>query len=162
MKVLMVCLGNICRSPLSEGILKHKAQLDGLNWEVNSAGTGNYHIGEPPHLLSQKVALAHGIDISQHKAQQFTAQDMLIYNLIYVMDADNYKAVEQISKKMFNPAKTKLIMNELFPDTNTEVPDPWFGTEKDFIKVYQMLDAATDSIIQKYRSTNTIIKNTHE
>jgi protein-tyrosine phosphatase len=161
MKILMVCLGNICRSPLAEGILQHKALLMGLNWEVNSAGTGNYHIGEPPHLLSQKVAQSHGIDISQHKARQFTAEDMLDYQLIYVMDMDNYKAVEHMSKKLFNPAKTKLIMDELFPNSHTEVPDPWFGTEKDFIQVYQMLDAVTDSIIQKYGSP-TILNNTHE
>lgn len=152
MKVLMVCLGNICRSPLAEGILQHKVQLAGLHWEVNSAGTGNYHIGEPPHLLSQKVAMAHGIDISNHRARQFTANDMMAYDKIYIMDLDNYKAVKQISKKHFDAAKTAFIMNELFPGSNTEVPDPWFGTENDFITVYQMLDAATDSILQKYSS----------
>ncbi|MGC8750093.1 low molecular weight protein-tyrosine-phosphatase [Hydrotalea sp.] len=150
MKILMVCLGNICRSPLAEGILQHKAKAAGLNWEVNSAGTGNYHIGEAPHILSQKVALMHGIDISQHKARQFVANDMLIYDLIYAMDNDNYKAIAQISKKHFEAQKTDLIMHVLFPNTQTEVPDPWFGTETDFLKVYQMLDAATDAIIEKY------------
>jgi len=90
MKILMVCLGNICRSPLAEGILQHKANLAGLNWMVDSAGTANYHVGEAPHRLSQKVAKQNGIDISHLRGRQFSKNDMLEFDKIYVMDTDNF------------------------------------------------------------------------
>jgi protein-tyrosine phosphatase len=90
MNILMVCLGNICRSPLAEGILQHKATLLGLNWHVDSAGTAGYHVGEAPHRLSQKVALLNGINISVQRCRQFASKDMTRFDHIYVMDADNY------------------------------------------------------------------------
>lgn len=150
MKVLMVCLGNICRSPLAEGILQHKALSAGLNWEVDSAGTGNYHIGEAPHVLSQKVARMNGIDITQQRCRQFRASDMEDFDLIYVMDQDNYKEVRRMSGAHWNALKTKLILNEI--DENEEaVPDPWYGTEKDYHYVFGLLTTACDHIIEKYR-----------
>jgi len=150
MKVLMVCLGNICRSPLAEGILQHKALLAGLNWKVDSAGTGNYHIGEAPHILSQKVARLNGIDISQQRCRQFRASDMEDFDLVYVMDHDNLKEVARISGSLWNPFKTKLILNEVAPEDEA-VPDPWYGTEKDYHHVFGLLSSACDKIIEKYR-----------
>lgn len=153
MKVLMVCLGNICRSPMAEGILDDKAKKAGLNWKVDSAGTGNYHIGDPPHLLSQKVAKLNGIDISQQCCRQFVKEDMLEFDKIYAMDNDIYNDIKRISSGLWDPSKTDLLMNELSPDQNIDVPDPWYGTEKNFHEVYAMIDKACDAIIEKYAQT---------
>src|SRR5690242_5733159 len=112
MKILMVCLGNICRSPLAEGILKHKAKQAGLDWTVDSAGTNGYHIGEPPHRLSQKVAKQHGIDISGQRARRFTAEDFLRFDKIYAMAEDVIEEMKWIAKKEYNLSKTELLMNE--------------------------------------------------
>lgn len=150
MKVLMVCLGNICRSPLAEGILKHKAKTAGLDWEIDSAGTGGYHIGEAPHLLSQKVAKLNGIDISKQVCRQFKASDMNTFDLIYVMDHDNYNEVRRISGTLWNEEKTKLILDEVDSIENAAVPDPWYGTEKDYHHVFELLSNACEIIIQKY------------
>lgn len=150
MKVLMVCLGNICRSPLAEGILNHMAKTAGLDWEIDSAGTGGYHIGETPHTLSQKVAKLNGIDISKQRCRQFKASDMSTFDLIYVMDHDNYNEVRRISGALWNEGKTKLILDEVDPIANAAVPDPWYGTEKDYHHVFALLSEACEKIIQKY------------
>src|SRR5437763_8235423 len=115
MKILMVCLGNICRSPLGEGILQDKADKAGLNWKVDSARTSNYHIGEPPHCLSQKVSKMNGINISQQKCRQFVKEDMLYFDKIYVMDKQVYLDVESMSGELWDASKTDLLMNELYP-----------------------------------------------
>lgn len=153
MKVLMVCLGNICRSPLAEGILQAKAQSAGLSWMVDSAGTGNYHIGEPPHKLSQKVASLNGIDISRQRCRQFKAADMDDFDLIYVMDQDNYKDVKSMSGNFWNPQKTKLILNEI-NENDESVPDPWYGNEDGYHHVFGLLSEACDRIIEKYSQLN--------
>jgi protein-tyrosine phosphatase len=158
MKILMVCLGNICRSPLAEGILQHKADKAGLNWKIDSAGTGNYHIGECPHQLSQKVATANGINISSQQCRQFRKEDMLEFDLIYAMDKQIYRDVKRMSGALWNASKTDLILNEIYPDENREVPDPWFGGEEDFNKVYKMLDKACDAIIEKFKSQKLKVK----
>ncbi len=150
MKILMVCLGNICRSPLAEGILQHKATLAKLNWFIDSAGTGNYHIGEAPHTLSQKVAALNGIDISKQKARQFVATDMLHFDKIYVMDSENYQNVKKISGSLFDASKTNLLLNEVTPNQNKSVPDPWYDTEKAYHEVFAMISNACDAIINKY------------
>jgi protein-tyrosine phosphatase len=147
MKILMVCLGNICRSPLAEGILQHKANLAGLNWMVDSAGTANYHVGEAPHRLSQKVAKQNGIDISHLRGRQFSKNDMLEFDKIYVMDTDNYDDVKRMSKELFDAGKTYLLLNELYPGKNMGVPDPWYGTEEGYHKVFAILNDACDKII---------------
>lgn len=153
MKVLMVCLGNICRSPLAEGILQQKVIEAGLKWEVDSAGTGHYHIGEPPHPLSQKVAKLNGIDISTQRCRQFEAADMERFDLIYVMDHDNFREVKRISGEKWNESKTELILNEV-NNSNDAVPDPWYGTEKDYHHVFDLLSAACENIILKYSQYN--------
>ena len=152
MKILMVCLGNICRSPLAEGIMQHKADQAGLNWEVDSAGTNGYHIGEAPHRLSQKVALLHGIDLSTQKARRFTAADFHRYDRIYAMAEDVIGEMRQIAKKDFDPAKVDLLMNELYPGRDMDVPDPWYGPEPGYHEVFEMIDKACEAIIGKYEA----------
>ena len=154
MKILMVCLGNICRSPLAEGILQHKADMAGLKWKVDSAGTANYHVGEPPHKLSQKVARMNGINISQQCCRQFKKDDMLAFDKIYVMDSENYIDVRRISGELWDEEKTDLLLNELYPGKNMGVPDPWYGNEDGYHKVFKLISDACDMIIEKYSILN--------
>lgn len=144
----MVCLGNICRSPMAEGILQYKANMAGLNWKVDSAGTGNYHIGEAPHRLSQKTAKLHGIDISQQVCRQLVKEDMLLFDKIYAMDISNYNDIKMISGNLWDATKVELILNALFPNQNVDVPDPWYGNENNFREVFNMLSQACDAIIK--------------
>lgn len=150
MKVLMVCLGNICRSPLAEGILQQKANAAGLRWLVDSAGTNGYHVGEAPHRLSQKVARAKGVDISGQRARRFVAADFQHYDKIYAMAGDVVDEIRRISGRQFDPGKVGLLMNELHPGNDEDVPDPYYGSEPGYHEVYNMIDAATDEIIAKY------------
>ena len=150
MNILMVCLGNICRSPLAEGILRHKAQRAGLKLNVESAGTNGYHVGDPPHRLSQKVAALNGIDICNQKARKFSPDDFDKYDKIYAMAEDVIDDMKRIAKKRYDPEKVDLLMNELYPGKNMDVPDPWYGPEPGYHDVYKMIEAACDSIIRKY------------
>ena len=150
MKILMVCLGNICRSPLAEGILDHKAKKAKLNWQVDSAGTNRYHIGEAPHPMSQKVAAMNGLDISAQCARRFTADDFNKYDRIYALAQDVVDEMKDIAGKKFNPEKVDLLLNELHPGKNEDVPDPWSGPESGYHRAYKLIDAACDRIIQKY------------
>jgi protein-tyrosine phosphatase len=156
MKILMVCLGNICRSPIAEGVLREKARKAGLDWELDSAGTNNgYHVGEAPHGLSQKVAKMHDIDISGQQARAFVPEDFDHYDKIYAMSSDIIVGMKSIAKKKYNPAKADLLMNELYPGRNISVPDPWSGPEEGYHKVFEMIDQAAEQIIHKYGDTET-------
>jgi protein-tyrosine phosphatase len=149
MRVLMVCLGNICRSPLAEGILRQQADKAGLEMVVDSAGTAAYHIGEAPHVLSQKVARMNGIDIGAHKGRQFRKEDMDRYDHIYVMDSENYNDVRRAAGNKWDPAKVDLLLNELYPGENRGVPDPWYGEEDAYHAVFGMIEKASRNIIHK-------------
>jgi protein-tyrosine phosphatase len=148
-KILMVCLGNICRSPLAEGILQDKAFKAGLRWSVESAGTNSYHTGEPPHPFSQKVATLNGINISMQRKRRFVAEDFEKYDKIYAMAEDVIDDMKRIAKNKFNAAKTDLLMNELYPGENREVPDPWYGPEDGYHEVFTLIDKACNAIIEK-------------
>jgi protein-tyrosine phosphatase len=151
MKILMVCLGNICRSPLAEGILQHKARRAGLPWSLDSAGTNNgYHVGEEPHHLSQKVAKLHAIDISHQKARSFTPEDFDHFDKIYAMSKDVLEDIKSIAKRKFDAGKADLLMNELYPGRNMDVPDPWYGAEPGYHEVFKMIDSACEKIIERY------------
>jgi len=145
-KILMVCLGNICRSPLAEGILKSKVEKDTI---VDSAGTAAYHIGEHPDKRSIEIAKYNEVDISSQRARKISSSDFEEYDFIYAMDKENYNNLRAIAKNNFQRDKVKMIMNELYPDKNIDVPDPYYGGEKGFEQVYKMLDKATDKIIEK-------------
>ncbi len=149
MRVLMVCLGNICRSPLAEGILKDKIQKAHLNWHVDSAGTNGYHTGEAPHHLSQKVARLNGIDISQQRSRPFTAKDVDHFDKIYAMATDVLDDIKKIAGKKYDATKIDLFLNELNPHSNADVPDPWYGAEDGYHKVYALIEATCDAMIQK-------------
>jgi len=149
MKILMVCLGNICRSPLAEGILQHKAIKAGLNWEIDSAGTNGYHTGQAPHKFSQKVAKLNGIDICSQKSRQFMKGDFDRFDKIYAMADDVIDEMKIIAKEKYDAAKVDLLLNELFPGKDQSVPDPWYGPEPGYHETYKLIDAACDKIIKK-------------
>ena len=149
MNILMVCLGNICRSPLAEGILQSKANDAGLNWIVQSAGTNGLHVGEAPHHLSQKIAKFNGIDISKQTARKFEATDFEAFDKIYVMAEDVMDDVRKISGKYFDENKVVYFLNELHPGKNENVPDPWYGSEDGYTIVYGLINKTCDAIIEK-------------
>ena len=146
----MVCLGNICRSPLAEGILQEKAFKAGLQWSVESAGTNGYHTGEPPHHLSQKVARLNGIDISRQRSRKFTAADFEQFDIIYAMAGDVIDDMRRITGKKFNEQRVILFMEELHPGRNLDVPDPWYGTEPGYHEVFALIDKTCTAIVEKY------------
>lgn len=146
-KILMVCLGNICRSPLAEGILASK--LPRNKFTVDSAGTGDWHIGHAPDSRSIAAAKNHDLDITNQKARQFKVEDFDEYDYIYVMDQSNYKNVINLAKNQKNKDKVQIILNELYPSENVDVPDPYFGMSNGFEIVYNMLNEVCDIIAGK-------------
>ena len=150
MKLLMVCLGNICRSPMADGLLRKKVADIGLNWIVDSAGTANYHAGEAPDKRMRACARSFGVSIDDLRARQFVKNDFKDFDLIYVMDKSNYNNVLALSNSDEERAKVKLILDELGQESGMEVPDPYYGGEEGFIAVYKMLDEATQKIIDNY------------
>ncbi len=153
MRILMVCLGNICRSPLAEGILRKQIEAAGLNWTVDSAGTYEYHVGSPPHSDSQKVARLNGIDISQQRARAITQADVDRFDIIYALANDVHLGIRQILADRYNPNQVRLLMNELNPGKNENVPDPYYGTIDDFHRTYELLDSACAAVIRNHQTT---------
>ena len=137
----MVCLGNICRSPLAEGILRHLAEEKGLRWEVDSAGTGGWHVGDPPDKRSVAVARRQGIDISTLRGRQFHTADFSEFDRIYVMDLNNYRDVLLKARTDAEKAKVQLLLDDQQP-----VPDPWYDDAL-FEPVYNMIYKACEKII---------------
>lgn len=146
----MVCLGNICRSPLAEGILKSKLLSD--SFFVDSAGTGDYHIGKNPDSRSIAIARKHGLDISNLKGRQFNVSDFDKFDIIYVMDESNYRNVLLLARNEQDKAKVKFILNEVHPNQNYNVPDPYFGGNDGFENVYHMLDEACSVIATRLQN----------
>lgn len=146
-KILMVCLGNICRSPLAEGILASKLPKE--KFTIDSAGTGSWHIGHAPDTRSIAVAKKNKLDISKQKGRQFQTSDFETYDYIYVMDKSNYDDVIAMSSTTEHKSKVQIILNELFPNENVDVPDPYFGMPNGFNIVYKMLDDVCEIIAQK-------------
>jgi len=145
-KILMVCLGNICRSPLAEGILKSKIDINKIF--VDSAGTGHWHVGQLPDPRSIEVAKSHGIDLTNQRGRQFTQKDFEDFDFIFVMDTSNKENVIQLAQNTSETEKVKLILDEIFPLENVDVPDPYYGGNQGFESVYQMLDQACDEIVK--------------
>lgn len=146
-KILMVCLGNICRSPLAEGILKSK--LITKEVQIDSAGTGSYHIGELPDLRSIAIAKKNGIDITNQRGRKFVVEDFDKFDVIYVMDAYNYDAVLKLARNETDKAKVDFILNKVFPNENLDVPDPYSGGDYGFKNVFNMLNEACEIIAKQ-------------
>ena len=146
MKILMVCLGNICRSPLAEGILSSKGKH--LNIEVDSAGTAGYHVGKQPDIRSIEIANKYAIDLNQQRARQFSRADFDEFDVIYAMDTNNYAHLISLTSSEKERNKIRMILNEINPNAYQSVPDPYYGGDNGFQDVYNMLDKACDKIIQ--------------
>jgi protein-tyrosine phosphatase len=152
-KVLMVCLGNICRSPIAEGLLASKLPKE--TFHVDSCGTGDWHIGSQPDLRSIAVCKKNGLDISNQKCRQFTLSDFENFDYIYVMDKSNYDNVITLTNNEIHHSKVKLILSEKYFNEIKEVPDPYFGMENGFDIVYEMLDSTCDIIASKLISIHS-------
>lgn len=146
----MVCLGNICRSPLAEGIMKHKVQEHNLDWKVDSAGTGSWHVGELPDSRSVQVARKYGIDITDQRGRKLIAQDLDDYDLIFAMDSSNYQNILRLSNSKKQEERVEMIMNMVQPGYNQSVPDPYWD-DNGFEQVFQMLEEACERVIEKYK-----------
>lgn len=141
MKILMVCLGNICRSPLAEGVLRHLSEQEGLGWEIDSAGTGDWHVGHPPDPRSVQVARRNGIDISKLRGRQFSVQDFDDFDRIFVMDLNNYRDVLRKARTDADREKVQLLLEHQQP-----VPDPWYDDAL-FDPVYNLISDACRRIV---------------
>ena len=146
-KILMVCLGNICRSPLAKGILQSK--LNSNSAIIDSAGTAAYHTGNLPDIRSIKVASKNLIDISNQRARKFIIKDFDNFDVIFVMDEENYINIRSLSRNQSDLSKVKMILNEINPNLNESVPDPYYGGDQGFENVFKILDEACTIIAQK-------------
>jgi protein-tyrosine phosphatase len=149
MRILMVCLGNICRSPLAEGIMKAKAKKYNLDMEVDSAGTAAYHTGELPDLRSMEVAAKNGIDLSDQRARKFQAADFDRFDKIFAMDRYNFSDLAAKARNGNDSGKIEMILNKTNPGENRDVPDPYYGGKDGFDNVYKMLDEACEIIARE-------------
>ena len=152
MKILMVCLGNICRSPMAEGILKQKIHSMGLDWYVDSAGTGSWHVGETPDPRSISTSRQNGIDISDQRARQFSQRDFDAFDLILAMDSSNFSNILQLAREDSDRQKVKLLLNYSYPGQNRAVPDPYF--EGGFQSVFEMIEEAVDGLIDDCKNND--------
>lgn len=150
MKVLMVCLGNICRSPMADGLLRKKVKEKGLDVIVDSAGTSNYHVGEAPDHRMRATAKKLGCPIDELRARQFSVNDFDDFDIIYAMDSSNYNNIIALARNEKDSSKVRLMLNELYPSENRSVPDPYFGGEQGFIDVFNLLDEVTDVVIKEF------------
>ncbi|RLJ64307.1 protein-tyrosine phosphatase [Lacinutrix venerupis] len=148
-KILMVCLGNICRSPLAHGILESKLNTE--NFKIDSAGTSNYHIGSLPDKRSIAVAKKNGLDITNQRGRQFKVEDFENFDFIYAMDKSNFSNIVKMARNPKDIAKVKLILNESHPNKDLEVPDPYYGGDSGFDDVYNMLDEACNVIATRLK-----------
>jgi protein-tyrosine phosphatase len=150
-KILFVCLGNICRSPLAEGIMLHLNNQYSLNLHIDSAGTANYHVGEAPDKRTITNAKKNGIDLSALRARQFTSSDFDQFDAIYVMDKMNLKNVLSLAKNETHKQKVALFLEAVNKTDVLEIPDPYYGTEKNFEEVFQLLYKACETFSQQFK-----------
>lgn len=141
-RILMVCLGNICRSPMAEGIMRNVAHEEELEIEVDSAGTGGWHVGEPPDERAVRKMQQKGLDISMLRARQFHVSDFEKFDLIFAMDVHNYNDIIRMARNAEEKNKVQMILNKRKPGSNESVPDPYYGGMDGFEHVYQLLKEA--------------------
>ena len=153
-KILMVCLGNICRSPVAEGIMLHLKEKYQLDVEIDSAGTASYHIGEAPDRRTIANAAKHGIDLTNLRARQFEVKDFDKFDWILAMDINNMNTLKRMTVEQKHLQKIKLMLDFAHSFSNAEVPDPYYGTEKDFELVFNLVDKACRSIVNQISTSN--------
>ena len=146
MRILMICLGNICRSPLAEGIARAKIELHDLPWTVDSVGTSGWHIGNPPDPRSIRAAHTNDIDISGLRARQIHNSDLHDFDALITMDAQNYQDVKRLDPAIVSN-KIYMMTNFLYPGENRPVPDPYYGDMASFYEVFDLLDASCEAMI---------------
>ncbi len=147
-KVLFVCLGNICRSAMAQGVLEHKVKEQNLSIKVDSAGTSNYHIGEQPDKRMIKKGLEYDIDISTQRARQFTVKDFDEFDYIFAMDKSNFDNINRLARNNQDKQRVKLFLDYSYPNQQKGVPDPYYGGEAGFEEVFQLLNHANDIFIK--------------
>ncbi len=151
MKILMVCLGNICRSPMADGLLRKKVAEEGLDVEVDSAGTAAYHVGNPPDRRMQATAKSMGCPIDMLRARQFVVSDFDRFDRIFVMDESNRHNVLSLARDEKDESKVEMLLNLSHPNQDLEVPDPYYGGDQGFVDVYNMIDEATELLIHQLK-----------
>lgn len=145
----MVCLGNICRSPIADGLLRRKVKENNLNILVDSAGTAAYHIGKAPDSRMCSTAEQFGTNIKNLVARKFTIND---FDIIYAMDESNRQNILSLARNNSDRKKVRLILDELDSDSNLSVPDPYYGSLEDFKAVYELVEKVTSLIITKIKN----------
>ena len=148
-KILMVCLGNICRSPMAEGLMQDKIDSYQLDAVVDSAGFEPFHKGDHPDHRAQHTLFKHNINISAQKSRLFNTSDFDKFDQIFVMDRYNFQDVKSVARNAHDLEKVDFLLNTVYPGSNKEVPDPYYGGADGFEKVYQMIDEATEMIAQE-------------
>lgn len=148
----MICLGNICRSPLAQGIMEAKAKAAGLHWLIDSAGTGGWHVGEKPHRLSQKVALHHGIHIGHQRARKFVPEDAERFDVLLFMDRSNLEDARAMAGPKWDETRAFLLMHWLPLAAHPDIPDPYYGGEEGFFEVFHLISEACDAFISQQLS----------
>ncbi|WP_240623399.1 low molecular weight protein-tyrosine-phosphatase [Brumimicrobium aurantiacum] len=149
MKILMVCLGNICRSPMADGLLRKKVAENNLDVVVDSAGTGDWHVGEAPDARMRETGKKNGVPIDELRGRQFKVEDFDEFDRIIVMDKSNFENVTKLSRDENDTKKVELFLDLTHPGKGVEVPDPYFGGDEGFKNVFDMLDAGTDVLIKE-------------
>lgn len=147
MKILFVCLGNICRSPMAEGIMRERATKKGFDWKFDSAGTSAWHIGEKPDQRGINVCKRYDIDISSHRARQFQMQDFNEFDLIFAMDKSNFSNLRSLTNNTQYRDKIKLFSNYIDQENNKDIPDPYYDGK--FQNVFEMIDKVSETFIEK-------------
>ena len=151
MRILLVCLGNICRSPMGEGILRHEVEKRNLNWRIDSAGTGAWHVDEAPDLRARRKSKEYGIDISKLRARQFTVNDFDNYDKILVMDHQNKTNVLSLARNDEDAAKVEMILNYAHPGKDLPVPDPYWNDDG-FEEVFKLLKQSCQAFVEQHQA----------
>lgn len=151
MRILFVCLGNICRSPMAEGIMKQLITDHQLEWEVDSAGTESYHVGEKPDPRAIRTCRKHGIEITGQRARRISKNDFETFDKIYALAGDVLQEINRMHPNLKPHGELKLLLDELFPGEHRSVPDPYYGREEDFEPVFRSIMEACEAIVKKYQ-----------
>lgn len=139
MRILFVCIGNICRSPIAEGVMRSLVKQHQMDWEVASAGTASFHVGEAPHTYSQQICQQHGVNITRQRAQQLSLSLLEAHDKVYAMSLDVFEEIQNTYPTTLTAGKLELFLNALHPGKNESVPDPWYGVKADYATVYDLI-----------------------